>query len=32
MNAVVRSIVTGVGSYLPPDIVTNDDLAKFVDT
>jgi 3-oxoacyl-[acyl-carrier-protein] synthase-3 len=25
-------VVTGVGGYLPPDIVTNDDLAKFVDT
>jgi 3-oxoacyl-[acyl-carrier-protein] synthase-3 len=32
VSAVIRSIVTGVGSYLPPDIVTNDDLAKFVDT
>ncbi|MGH7023910.1 MAG: beta-ketoacyl-ACP synthase III [Caulobacteraceae bacterium] len=29
---VVRSVITGVGSYLPPDVVTNDDLAKFVDT
>jgi 3-oxoacyl-[acyl-carrier-protein] synthase-3 len=28
----IRSIVTGVGSYLPDQIVTNDDLAKFVDT
>ncbi|MDB5456926.1 MAG: 3-oxoacyl-ACP synthase [Caulobacter sp.] len=30
--SVVRSVVTGVGGYLPPNIVTNDDLAKFVDT
>lgn len=30
--SVVRSVVTGVGAYLPPKIVTNDDLAKFVDT
>jgi 3-oxoacyl-[acyl-carrier-protein] synthase-3 len=29
---VRRSAVTGVGGYLPEDIVTNDDLAKFVDT
>ena len=32
MSAVVRSIVTGVGSYLPANVVTNDDLSKFVDT
>jgi 3-oxoacyl-[acyl-carrier-protein] synthase-3 len=25
-------VVTGVGGYLPPNIVTNDDLAKVVDT
>jgi 3-oxoacyl-[acyl-carrier-protein] synthase-3 len=25
-------VVTGVGSYLPPNIVTNDDLARIVDT
>jgi 3-oxoacyl-[acyl-carrier-protein] synthase-3 len=25
-------VVTGVGGYLPPDIVTNDDLAKVVET
>ncbi len=25
-------MVTGVGAYLPPDIVTNDDLAKVVET
>ena len=30
--SVTRSAVTGVGSYLPENIVTNDDLAKFVDT
>lgn len=30
--SVVRSAVTGVGSYLPEDIVTNADLAKVVDT
>jgi len=28
----VRSVVTGVGGYLPKEIVTNDDLAKTVDT
>lgn len=27
-----RSVVTGVGGYLPSDIVTNTDLSKFVDT
>jgi 3-oxoacyl-[acyl-carrier-protein] synthase-3 len=32
MTAVVRSAVTGVGAYLPDQIVTNDDLAKVVDT
>ena len=30
--SVVRSAVAGVGSYLPEQIVTNADLAKFVDT
>lgn len=30
--SLIRSAVTGVGSYLPETIVTNDDLAKFVDT
>ena len=30
--SVIRSAVTGVGSYLPEQIVTNDDLAKIVDT
>ncbi|PZQ57352.1 MAG: 3-oxoacyl-ACP synthase [Phenylobacterium zucineum] len=29
---VLRSVVTGVGGYLPERIVTNDDLAKFVET
>ncbi|THD63048.1 MAG: ketoacyl-ACP synthase III [Phenylobacterium sp.] len=28
----MRSVVTGVGGYLPEKVVTNDDLAKFVDT
>ena len=32
MTTVLRSVVTGVGSYLPEQVVTNDDLAKFVDT
>lgn len=30
--SVVRSVIAGVGSYLPERVVTNDDLAKFVDT
>jgi 3-oxoacyl-[acyl-carrier-protein] synthase-3 len=30
--SLIRSAVTGVGSYLPERIVTNDDLAKIVDT
>jgi 3-oxoacyl-[acyl-carrier-protein] synthase-3 len=30
--SVIRSAVTGVGAYLPDQIVTNHDLAKFVDT
>jgi len=29
---MIRSAVTGVGGYLPENIVTNDDLAKIVDT
>jgi 3-oxoacyl-[acyl-carrier-protein] synthase-3 len=29
---VIRSAITGVGGYLPDEAVTNDDLAKFVDT
>src|SRR5580692_22739 len=32
MSSVLRSAVTGVGGYLPDEAVTNDDLAKFVDT
>ena len=32
MSPVLRSVVTGVGGYLPEEAVTNDDLAKFVDT
>jgi 3-oxoacyl-[acyl-carrier-protein] synthase-3 len=32
VTSVLRSVVTGVGGYLPERIVTNDDLAKFVDT
>lgn len=32
MNSVIRSAVTGVGGYLPDEVVTNDDLAKVVDT
>lgn len=30
--SVIRSIVTGTGSYLPEKILTNSDLAKMVDT
>lgn len=30
--SVIRSAVTGVGSFLPEKIVTNADLARFVDT
>ena len=30
--SVIRSVVTGVGSYLPEQVVTNADLAKVVDT
>ncbi len=32
MTKVLRSVVTGVGGYLPDNVVTNGDLAKFVDT
>ncbi len=32
MSAILRSVVTGVGGYLPSEVVTNDDLAKIVDT
>lgn len=30
--SVIRSVVTGVGSFLPEQVVTNSDLAKIVDT
>jgi len=30
--STLRSVVTGVGGYLPEQVVTNHDLAKFVDT
>ena len=30
--SVVRSAVTGVGGYLPPDVVTNEELSRVVDT
>ncbi len=32
MSSVLRSAATGVGGYLPADIVTNDELSKVVDT
>ncbi|HVM99127.1 MAG TPA: beta-ketoacyl-ACP synthase III [Caulobacteraceae bacterium] len=32
MSSVLRSVITGVGDYLPSRVVTNDDLAKIVDT
>jgi 3-oxoacyl-[acyl-carrier-protein] synthase-3 len=32
LSKVLRSVVTGVGGYLPEQVVTNDDLAKIVDT
>jgi 3-oxoacyl-[acyl-carrier-protein] synthase-3 len=32
VSSCIRSVVTGVGDYLPARIVTNDDLAKIVDT
>jgi 3-oxoacyl-[acyl-carrier-protein] synthase-3 len=32
VSKVVRSVVTGVGGYLPEQIQTNDDLAKLVET
>ncbi|HEY8162656.1 MAG: beta-ketoacyl-ACP synthase III [Methylocystis sp.] len=31
-NSLLRSVVLGVGSYLPARTLTNDDLAKIVDT
>jgi len=30
--SVLRSVVTGVGGYLPEDVVTNEDLSRVVDT
>ncbi|MFA7638654.1 MAG: beta-ketoacyl-ACP synthase III [Parvibaculum sp.] len=30
--SVIRTVVAGVGSYLPSRVMTNDDLAKIVDT
>ena len=30
--SVIRTVVAGVGSYLPTRVVTNDDLSKIVDT
>ncbi|HBY44350.1 MAG TPA: 3-oxoacyl-ACP synthase, partial [Brevundimonas sp.] len=30
--SVIRSVVTGVGSFLPEQVVTNAELAKIVDT
>jgi len=32
VTQVLRSVVTGVGGYLPSEVVTNDDLAKVVET
>jgi 3-oxoacyl-[acyl-carrier-protein] synthase-3 len=32
LSSVPRSVITGVGGYLPAEVVTNDALAKFVDT
>jgi len=32
VTGILRSVVTGVGANLPAEVVTNDDLAKFVDT
>ena len=29
---VIRSVILGCGSYLPARVLTNDDLAKMVDT
>ncbi|NNF79575.1 MAG: 3-oxoacyl-ACP synthase, partial [Rhizobiales bacterium] len=29
---MLRSVVLGCGAYLPEKIMTNDDIAKFVDT
>ena len=30
--AIIRSVIRGVGAYLPTRVMTNDDLAKIVDT
>ncbi|HCX67024.1 MAG TPA: 3-oxoacyl-ACP synthase, partial [Rhodobiaceae bacterium] len=30
--SVIRTVVTGVGSYLPSRVVTNEDISKIVDT
>lgn len=32
MTSILRSVVTGVGDYLPARVVTNDELTKLVDT
>ncbi|MFQ5517020.1 MAG: 3-oxoacyl-ACP synthase III family protein [Acidimicrobiia bacterium] len=32
MTATIRSRITGVGSYVPPRVVTNDELTAFMDT
>ena len=32
MNSTLRSVVTGVGGYLPEEVVTNQDISKIVDT
>jgi 3-oxoacyl-[acyl-carrier-protein] synthase-3 len=32
VSSILRSVVTGVGDYLPSRVVTNDDLAKVVET
>jgi 3-oxoacyl-[acyl-carrier-protein] synthase-3 len=32
VSSILRSVVTGVGDHLPARVVTNDDLAKTVDT
>jgi len=32
VNSTLRSVVTGVGGYLPEEVVTNQDISKIVDT
>ena len=32
MTDLIRTAITGVGGYLPPDIVTNEALSRIVDT